>query len=122
MHASAMYGSVGHIPGSGFAHTEASLPTMSYLNDNTYKDTNTLPYQNTQEVITGISPNYGYNSAPNDYERPGQGVRSDFNKSLVYGQATQQGPWASHYYTTALKSEREEEPGNLNYLQNSLYQ
>lgn len=117
MHASSMYGSETHNPGSGFTPTEASLSTASYLNDNTYKDTNTLPYQNPQEV----APNYGYNSDPNDWERSGQAVRPDIDKSQIYGQAAHQGPWASHYYTTDLKSEREEEPGSSNYMQKPLY-
>jgi hypothetical protein len=117
MHASSMYGSETHNPGSGFTPTEASLSTASYLNDNTYKDTNTLPYQNPQEV----APNYGYNSDPNDWQRSGQAVRPDIDKSQIYGQAAHQGPWASHYYTTDLKSEREEEPGSSNYMQKPLY-
>ena len=57
-----MHGSEGHNLGCGFTATEASLSTVSYLNDNTYKGTHTLSYQNPQEVAS----NYGYNSDPND--------------------------------------------------------
>eukprot|EP00253_Pinus_taeda_P001845 PITA_01845 len=112
-----MHGSEGHKPGPGFTATEASLSTVSYLNDNTYKGTNTLPYQNPQEVAS----NYGYNSDPNDWERSGQAVRPDFNQSQIYSQATHQEPWASHYYTTGQNSEREEEPGSSSYMQNLPY-
>eukprot|EP01018_Ginkgo_biloba_P039729 Gb_32150 [translate_table: standard] len=120
---SALYSSEGHIPVSGYIPTEFGLHTLpSNQSENPSQETKTLPYQNPQDAIKGVTPNYGYISGPNEWENFGQAVRPEVDSNQTYGQAAQQRPWASHLPTNDLYSKRENELGYAHYPQNQLHQ
>ncbi|KAH9296846.1 hypothetical protein KI387_028528, partial [Taxus chinensis] len=114
---SAAYSSDGNVPVSVFTPTEASMPT-----DNACQEIKTLTYQNPQAVGMAISPYNQYTSQPNEWENSGLAVNPEVNNSQMYGQATRQGPWASHYHADDLDSQREEERITSSHSQSQLHQ
>ncbi|GLJ42881.1 hypothetical protein SUGI_0888840 [Cryptomeria japonica] len=114
---SAAYVPDGNVSVSGFISTEASVPP-----NNTYQEIKAHTYQNPQEVGTMISAYNRYTSPPSEWEKSGSSVRSEVNNSEMYGQATRQGSWVSHYHMNDLNSQREEDPSSSIYSKSQLHQ
>uniref|UniRef100_A0A0D6R1T4 C3H1-type domain-containing protein n=1 Tax=Araucaria cunninghamii TaxID=56994 RepID=A0A0D6R1T4_ARACU len=118
------YGLEGSNPRSGFTSSGASMPTVPFNpNDNTYQETRTPAYQN-PEGIRAISPYNGYTSPTNEWDKAGLAARSEANSIQMYGEATRQGSWVSHYQsncTNCTNSQGEEEPCSSTYSENQLH-